>query len=175
MNTGQEYAPGADGNGQRWVRAACVNCWLYACTLGGIAQAQAATAIRRLPLVTQLARFGVVGACTVAFDFGFFWALVNVAHLNYFLSALVAFTMASSLNYVLSVQYVFLAGRFGRAPEFSIFMVITGVGLGLNQLTMWAFVGIAGANYLLAKCASLTIVTCWNFLSKKKIVFLDRI
>lgn len=136
-------------------------------------QIQSETAVRRLPLVPQLARFVVIGVCTVALDFGLLYALVNVAHLNYFLSALVAFTTASTLNYLLSVQYVFLAGRFGRGPEFTIFMVTTGVGLGLNQFTMWVLVGIAGINYLLAKCASLSIVTCWNFLSKKKIVFLD--
>jgi len=136
-------------------------------------QTQSEAALRRLPLVTQLAHFGVIGACTVALDFGLLYVLVNVAHVNYFLSAMVSFTTASTLNYLLSVEYVFLAGRFGRASEFTIFMVTTGVGLGLNQLTMWALVGIAGINYLLAKCASLTIVTCWNFLSKKRIVFLD--
>jgi putative flippase GtrA len=136
-------------------------------------QTQSETVVKGLPFATQVARFGVIGSCTVAFDFGLLYVLVNVAHLNYFLSAFVAFTTASTLNYLLSVQYVFLAGRFGRADEFAIFMVTTVVGLGLNQLTMWVLVGIAGINYLLAKCASLTIVTCWNFLSKKRIVFLD--
>lgn len=126
----------------------------------------------RLPLSMQLFRFGIIGACTVAVDFGLLYALVNVARLNYFISALIAFVTASSLNYVLSVQYVFVCGRFDKGPEFTIFMITTVVGLGLNQLTMWLLVGIAGVNYLLAKCASLMIVTCWNFLSKKKIVFL---
>ena len=128
---------------------------------------------RQLPLATQLARFGVTGAGTASLDFGLLYGLVNFAHENYFLSALVAFTTASTLNYLLSVKYVFLAGRFGKVPEFTIFMVTTGVGLCLNQLTMWVLVGVAGINYLLAKCASLTLVTCWNFLSKKRIVFLN--
>lgn len=136
-------------------------------------QTQLKTAVRRLPLVTQLTRFGVIGACTVAFDFGLLYVLVSVAHQSYLLSALVAFTTASTLNYLLSVQYVFVAGRFGRVSEFTIFMVTTAVGLGLNQLTMWMLVGIAGINYLVAKGASLTMVTCWNFLSKKRIVFFD--
>lgn len=135
-------------------------------------QTQSETAVR-LHLATQLARFGVIGTCTAALDFGLLYVLVNFAHLNYFLSALVAFSTASTLNYILSVQYVFLAGRFGKASEFTIFMVTTGVGLGLNQLTMWVLVGIAGVNYMLAKCASVAIVTCWNFLAKKRIVFLD--
>jgi putative flippase GtrA len=136
-------------------------------------QTQSEAAIRRLPLVPQLARFGVIGACTAALDFGFLYVLVNVVHLNYLLSALVAFTTASTLNYLFSAQYVFLVGRFARGPEFTIFMVTTAAGLALNQLTMWALVGRVGVNYLLAKCASLIIVTCWNFLSKKRIVFLD--
>ena len=127
----------------------------------------------RLSLATQLSSFVVIGVCTVALDFGVLYALVKFTHLNYFVAALVAFMTASTLNYVLSVQYVFVGGRFGRGPEFTMFMVITGVGLGLNQFTMWMLVGFAGGNYLLAKCISLTIVTCWNFLAKKRIVFLD--
>jgi len=136
-------------------------------------QTQSEIAATGLRLPTQLVRFGVIGACTVALDFGLLYVLVNVAHLNYFLAAFMAFSIASILNYVLSVRYVFLAGRFGRANEFAIFMVTTVVGLGLNQLTMWVLVGVAGIGYMLAKCASLTIVTGWNFLSKKRIVFLD--
>jgi putative flippase GtrA len=85
----------------------------------------------------------------------------------------VAFTTASIANYVLSVRFVFQTGSFGKSAEFTLFLVTTGIGLGLNQLTMWILVGIAGINYLLAKCASMTIVTCWNFLSKKKLVFFD--
>jgi putative flippase GtrA len=127
---------------------------------------------QRLPLPTQLARFGVVGGFTAALDFGLLFALVKYAHINYFYSASVAFTAASVLNYVLSARYVFPASRFSRGSEFTLFMVTTCAGLALNQLTMWLFVGILSANYLLAKCASLIIVTVWNFLSKKKIVFL---
>lgn len=135
-------------------------------------QTQAETTVR-LPLSTQLVRFGIIGACTVAFDFGLLYVLVHSARLNYFISAFIAFVTASTLNYAVSVQYVFVGGRFDKGPEFMIFMVTTVVGLGLNQLTMWSLVAIAGVNYLLAKCASLAIVTCWNFLAKKRIVFLD--
>jgi putative flippase GtrA len=134
-------------------------------------QTQSETTVR-LPLSTQLVRFGIIGGCTVAFDFGLLYVLVHSARLNYFISAFIAFVTASTLNYALSVQYVFMGGRFDKGPEFMIFMVTTVVGLGLNQLT-WLLVAIAGVNYLLAKCASLAIVTGWNFLAKKRIVFLD--
>ena len=116
-------------------------------------QTQSEAAIRRLPLVPQLARFGVIGACTAPLDFGFLYVLVNVVHLNYLLSALVAITTASTLNYLLSAQYVFLVGRFARSPEFTIFMLTSGAGLALNQFTMWALVGLVGVNYSSRKCA----------------------
>lgn len=127
----------------------------------------------RLSLSTQLFRFGIIGACTVAFDFGLLYVLVTAVGLNYLISALIAFVTASSLNYLLSVQYVFVCGRFDKGSEFTIFMITTVAGLALNQFTMWLLVGLGGVNYLWAKSASLTVVTCWNFLSKKKIVFLD--
>jgi putative flippase GtrA len=135
-------------------------------------EAQPEALFKQFRLPTQLARFVVVGAFTAALDFGLLFVLVKDAHVNYFYSASVAFTAASALNYLLSARYVFPASRFGRGSEFTLFMVTTGAGLALNQLTMWLLVGILSANYLLAKCASIIIVTTWNFLSKKKIVFL---
>jgi putative flippase GtrA len=38
---------------------------------------------------------------------------------------------------------------------------------------MWLLVGVAGINYLLAKCGSLIVVMSWNFVFQKKVVFLD--
>jgi putative flippase GtrA len=135
--------------------------------------AQSATRATRMPLNAQLARFGIIGAFTVSLDLGLLYVLVSIVHINYLLSAFVSSITATALNYLLSVQYVFLTGRFSRRLEFTVFLLTTGVGLGLNQLTMWTLVGLAGANYLFAKCVSLAVVTSWNFLSKKKLVFLD--
>jgi putative flippase GtrA len=129
--------------------------------------------VKRFPVTTQLARFGVIGFSTVSLDFIVLYLLVRTLHASYFWSALTSYIIASIVNYLLSVRYVFLGGRFGKAQEFTIFMVTTGIGLGLNQLIMWALAGLGGINYMLAKCASLFVVTCWNFLSKKKLVFLD--
>jgi len=53
--------------------------------------------------------------------------------------------MATALNDLFGVQYVFLTGRFSTR--------------------------LVGANYLLAKCDCMSIVTSWNFRSKKKFVF----
>lgn len=136
-------------------------------------QTKSATRATRISLKAQLTRFGIIGAFTVSLDLGLLYELVSTFHINYLLSAFVSFISATALNYLLSVHYVFLSGRFSRRLEVTAFLLTTGVGLGLNQFTMWTLVGLAGANYLLAKCVSLSIVTSWNFLSKKRFVFLD--
>lgn len=128
---------------------------------------------KSFPLSMQLARFGVIGAATVALDFALLFVLRTGLHLNYLLAAFLSFTVASTVNYVSSARYVFVGGRFGRKQEFVVFLATTAIGLGLNQLTMWLLVGFARSNYMIAKCFSLAIVTFWNFTSKKKIVFLD--
>lgn len=62
--------------------------------------------------------------------------LVSVVRMNYVLSASVSFITATALNCLLSMQHVFLPGRFSRRLEFTVFLLVTGVGLGLNQLTI---------------------------------------
>lgn len=38
---------------------------------------------------------------------------------------------------------------------------------------MWILVSLLHFQYLLAKTMAVAIVTCWNFLSKKKLVFVE--
>lgn len=119
----------------------------------------------------QKSRFVAVGISTVALDYLLLYLLTEFTPLGYFFSAGVSFLLASACNYLLSVRFVFIAGRFPRSFEFSCFLLTSLAGLGLNQVMMWLLVGLAGLNYLLAKTLSIVVVTVWNFLSKKRLVF----
>lgn len=122
--------------------------------------------------IHQLARFGLIGISTVALDFGLLYLLTSVLSVHYLASTFLAFLIASAVNYWLSVRFVFDQGRHGLTKEYALFLGTTLVGLGLNQLTMWSLVSLAEVRYLPAKAFSLGVVTAWNFLSKKKLVFL---
>jgi putative flippase GtrA len=79
--------------------------------------------------------------------------------------------LGSTANYLLSVRWVFIPGKFRREIEFSFFMITSLVGLVLNQLTMWFFVNVPRVNYLYAKAFAIVFVTVWNFTTKKRLVF----
>jgi hypothetical protein len=58
--------------------------------------------------------------------------LVSVVLMNYVLSVSISFITATALNCLLSVQHVFLPGRFSRRLEFAAFLPVKGLGLGLH-------------------------------------------
>jgi len=88
-------------------------------------------------------------------------------------SAATGFIAGSALNYILSVLFVFHSGRYSRRTnEFIVFIIITLLGVLLNHGVMYMGHGIFLTNYKVVKVVSLIIVTIFNFLTKKFIVFL---
>ena len=127
----------------------------------------------KLSSQSQIRRFVLVGAGTVSVDYAALYAMTSRMHVGYLISTAVAFMVASTLNYLLSAWWVFESGKLSRILEFSFFVVTSLAGLVINQLSMWLLVSLCGLNYLFAKAISIVIVTVWNFVSKKKLVFLN--
>jgi len=123
--------------------------------------------------VGQGFRFCIIGALTAGLDIALLYVLVSFCTVHYFVAAGLSFTLAVLLNYYLSVLWVFASGKFSRRREIIFFWAISVGGLGLNQVVMWILVGGAGINYMLAKWTSLLVVTAWNFVGKKRVVFDD--
>jgi len=121
----------------------------------------------------QIRRFVIVGVGTVSIDYAVLYLMTSRMHVTYVVSTAVAFMLASTLNYLLSVWYVFESGKLGMVLEFSFFLATSLAGLVINQLSMGLLVSWFGFNYLLAKPISICGVTVWNFVSKKKLVFLN--
>ena len=117
-------------------------------------------------------RFVLVGAVTASLDYATLYLLTSRLGRGYLLSAAVGFMLGSTCNYLISVKWVFVPGKFRKEIEFSFFIFATAVGLVLNQLTMWSFVSVLGISYLYAKVVSIAVVTVWNFVSKKRLVFI---
>lgn len=119
----------------------------------------------------QGGKFALVGTATATLDYFALYVLTDYVGLGYFLSAAIGFVLGSSCNYLLSIKWVFIPGRFTQSVEFTFFLLTSLVGLVINQFVMWLFVAVWLVNYLVAKGAAVAIVTVWNFLMKKKFVF----
>ena len=76
-------------------------------------------------------------------------------------------------NYILSVRWFFEVYENGdKRKEFVIFIVLSLIGLGLNQLLMWVFVSMIHIFYMVAKIIVTAIVMLYNFITRK--LFLEK-
>ena len=123
-------------------------------------------------LFGQLLRYAVVGGISFVVDYGSLWLLTEKAGLPYLWSAAIAFILGLICNYLLSTAWVFGESRIKNAwGEFLVFAIIGVIGLGLNELIMYACTDGLGFHYMLSKIVSTGIVFFWNFLARRFLVF----
>lgn len=120
-------------------------------------------------LFAQLMKFGIVGVVATVIDFAVLTILTEFFGVHYLTSAAIGFIVSTLFNYFASMRYVFKS-RFGaneKHKELMIFVVLSVVGLVLNQIFMWLFVEIVGIFYIFSKVFATTLVMGWNFVSRK--------
>lgn len=123
-------------------------------------------------LLAQFMKFGVVGVIAFVIDYGLLALLTELFGINYLVSATISFTASVVFNYVASMRYVFTHKEgMSRRREFVIFVVLSVIGLLINNGCMWAGVELLGVHYLLTKIVATAIVMIWNFVTRK--IFLD--
>lgn len=123
-------------------------------------------------LLSQFAKFGVVGVAATVIDFG----VMNLLHYGLYIDLLIAnscgFIISLVFNYLASMRYVFCHREgMSRAREFAIFLVLSVIGLGLNDAIVIALAEAAGLGANIAKVCATALVMVYNFVTRK--IFLD--
>ena len=122
-------------------------------------------------LINQIWKFGIVGVICTVIDFGILTFLRVVAGVDYLISNAVSFTVSVVANYILSMKYVFQRKKnANRVKEFIVFVILSAIGLLLNQLLMWGAVDGMGIYYVAAKVLATAVVMVYNFVSRKLIL-----
>ena len=123
-------------------------------------------------LIEQLLKFGVVGVLAFFIDYGLMVLLTEVFSVDYLLSATLSFVVSVVFNYLASMRYVFRHREgLSRRREFIIFVVLSVVGLGLNDVFMWLGTSVASVDYRITKIVVTVLVAIYNFVTRK--IFLD--
>ena len=90
-------------------------------------------------LIAQILKFGVVGVIATVIDFGVMIALVEILRMSPVIASGISFVVSLVFNYVASMAFVFTRrDDISRAREFAIFVVLSVIGLALNELIMWS-------------------------------------
>jgi len=129
-------------------------------------------------LLKQILKFGVVGGSAFLIDYFLMIFLTESFGINYLVSSAISFSVSVIYNYLLSVIWVFEANRQRKAiATFFLFLILSIIGLGINQLLMWSLVDLTGFGkiwdkfYIIAKLFVTGIVMVYNFITRKKILF----
>lgn len=110
-----------------------------------------------------------MGLLSLAVDYALLMLLVEVFGADLFFSTTVSFIASVIVNYILSMKYVFDHREgMSRKREFTIFAILSAVGLGLNDLYMFVGVTMLNIGYQAMKLISTFLVTWYNFFSRKK-------
>lgn len=122
--------------------------------------------------VKQFGKFAAVGITSLAVDYILLLVLVELLHVDFLIATSASFLASVVVNYFLSMRYVFSRrDDLSRKREFTIFAVLSAVGLGLNDLFMFVGVAVLSIGYQVMKLISTFMVTWYNFFSRRR--FLD--
>ena len=123
-------------------------------------------------LIEQILKFGVVGIIATVIDFGVLYVLSQPLGMDPVISAGISFCVSLVFNYVAAMRYVFTHREdMSRTREFVIFLVLSLIGLAINEAIMAAGVAVLGNSALAVmgtKVLATAIVMVWNFVSRKK-------
>ena len=119
-------------------------------------------------IVIQFLKFSVVGITSFLIDYGLFLLLTYAFGVFYIAASTTSFIVSTVYNYVLSMRYVFQGKETQTAMQkFTIFWVLSFIGMGLNQLLLWACVSSLGISEWFGKLVATFLVMIYNFWSKK--------
>ena len=124
-------------------------------------------------LMEQIIKFGFVGFLCFFIDYGVMVLLTDRFGMDYRVSCGISFTVSVIVNYILSVTFVFETDKKkNRSAEFVIFVVLSLIGLAINEACMWLSVEFLGIHYKLSKIGATGVVMVYNFISRK--IFIEK-
>lgn len=127
---------------------------------------------KKTALWQQITRFAVVGGGAFLIDYGIMILLTEMFGVNYLISSAISFTVSVIFNYLLSVHWVFnVTGDRSQTQDFLVFIILSVIGLGINQLIMWLAVDKLQIFYMISKIGATAVVMVYNFITRK--IFLE--
>ncbi len=121
----------------------------------------------------QLFRYLFSGGVAFVIDKALFLLVRYVLDGDKYVATTIGFAVGLVITYLLSISWIFNERRIRKTwLEFAAFAVIGIVGMALMNLFMWFFSDYAGiGSDIVANLFSTVLVTLWNFVAKKYILF----
>jgi len=122
-------------------------------------------------LLLKFIKFCVVGFSGMVIDFGTTWLLKERARVNKYIANSAGFVLAATSNYIWNRLWTFQSENSQIAFEYLSFIIISVIGLGINNLVIFIFSDKLKFNFYFSKLIAIGVVTIWNFIMNYLITF----
>lgn len=116
-----------------------------------------------LPIIGRLLKFCAVGFSGMIVDFFCTWLCKEKLKWNKYISNSIGFVLAATNNYIWNRIWTFQSQGTEIVREYSSFLIISLVGLGINNAVIYLLHDRLKLNFYLAKILAIGVVTLWNF------------
>lgn len=121
--------------------------------------------------LVKFIKFGIVGFSGVFIDFGVTYVCKEWLKIQKYVANSIGFTVAASSNYIFNRIWTFESQDPDVATEYTEFLIISLVGLGIANLIVWLVHSRFKQNFYLSKLFAIGVVTIWNFFANYYITF----
>lgn len=116
----------------------------------------------------KIFKYSIVGTICTIIDFILLFILSKYCGLNYLTSSIISFMSGAVLNYFLCISWIFEIRIIKKTyQEFFYYLIITGVGLGINTILIWVITEFFGLYFMLSKIFAILVTFWWNFSARK--------
>ena len=116
-------------------------------------------------------KFCIVGFSGMIIDFGTTWLLKEKFKINKYIANSTGFILAASSNYLLNRLWTFHSYNPRIVTEYASFILISVIGLAINNLIIFLLNEKMKINFYLSKLFAIGVVTIWNFFMNYVITF----
>ena len=121
--------------------------------------------------LVKFIKFGIVGFSGVFIDFGITYVCKEWLKIQKYVANSIGFIVAASSNYLFNRTWTFKSQDPNIAYEYTEFLVISLIGLGIANLIVWIIHSRFKQNFYLSKLFAIGMVTIWNFFANYYITF----
>ena len=119
----------------------------------------------------RFATYFFVGGISAVIDLTLFYIGITPLGLHYLAAGTISFVVATGINYVLCVRFVFNRGRRSKGKLIFLVYLVSGVGILVNLFVLGTLIEFFGIDPILAKIAAIGTTFLWNFGARNYLVF----
>ena len=122
-------------------------------------------------MILKFLKFGIVGFSGLIIDYSVTYLLKEKLKVQRYISNSIGFATAASSNYLFNRLWTFESSNPEILIEYSSFILISGIGLAINNSFLYLFENRFKFNFYFSKLLAIGVTTIWNFFANYFITF----